>query len=973
VALVLVGSGFAALVYQVVWTRQLTYLFGATLYAVVTVLAAFMAGLALGAWWWGKRADRLKRPIRVYGLLELGIGITALGFPVALHLIRPLWSWGYVSFADHWTIFLALRLSVVGALLLIPTFLMGGTLPVLLRAVAGRSGGVGGHVGWLYAANTFGAVCGAYLSGFHLIAALGVHGTTLAAIGVNALVCVAALALDAVRGPVAQTELDAAPIEPTPIHLDAVVHSPAVATAVLWLYGFSGGLAMANEVLWNRGLIFCFDLMKNTTYVFSAILAIYLVGLALGSALMSPVARRSRDPLTLFVSLQMLLGATVLISVIVLQMQTRLVQGGQFLTEEDQIQWGPALRDIFLRTLGVMGIPTLLMGMLFPLANAVFIRSWRGAAERAGRLYAFNTAGAILGSIAAGFVLIPLLGISGSLRLCGVLNVGIGLALLPMCIGATGRSRVLLALLGATAIAAGLFGTHNRALHPVNPEDKLVHYDEGRLATVSVVETPDGFRDLYVDNNGVAGTAPYILTDQKSLAHFPALLLDTPRSALTVGFGSGGASYSYSLYAEMEEIHCVEITEDVLSADEYLVESNGGYTLDLERVSPNRWEHPSDPRYRLIIDDARSYLQHGGRTYDIIATDCTDLRYKTNANLYDLEYFEICRESITEDGMVVVWMPLGGLSDELFRCAVRTFVEVFPHTSIWFMNNTPTHYVLFIGTKGPQRYDWDILTERLAANPDAAADLGVIALDDPYKILSCFVTDERRLPAWLGEGPLNTEDYPIIEFQAPREGYGAVPLVGNTNRLLALHESVAPLVTGMDASEEARLMLYEDAVEPIVAGLNLYRTGSEFVGAAAQWREALAINPHDDSVRRLLEFRQLRRIMAQDTDAFVDFHQWRVWNSSHQYLISVEQSLGEIDEAIDVARHLLSKVDGAAETFPQRDDRELTLELWEWKRATHLRLAGLLREAGHGSEAAAQDEAAYALQRLMGGLAGGVR
>jgi spermidine synthase len=960
VAILLTGSGFAALVYEVVWTRQLTYLFGATLYAVVTVLAAFMAGLALGAWWWGRRADEMRRPVMVYGFLELGVGLSALAFPWALRAVEPLWRWGYVALADHWTLFLTMRFAVIGALLLIPTFLMGGTLPVLLRSVAGRWGSVGGHVGWLYAANTLGAVAGAYASGFILLAQFGLRSTTWVAVFVNLTVCALALLLDAVRSP--QVPGEVGPPDPREsAHPARLALSPAVARTVLGIYGVSGALALAYQVLWNRGLIFCFELMKNTTYVFSAILTVFLVGLALGSALMSPVARRTRDPLSLFAALEILLGVAVMISVGILRIESRLINEQRLLNASDQILWVPAVLSVFIRTAAVIGVPTLIMGMLYPLANAAYISGWQGAARRAGRLYAFNTTGAIAGSLAAGFLLLPLFGITGSLKLLAAVNVLLGLALVPLLPEATWRRRAGFAVLGVLALALGWRAVRTANLQPLNPEDTLIWYHEGRLATVSVVQTPDGYRDLYVDNNGVAGTAPYILTDQKSLAHFPALLLREPRSALTVGFGSGGASYSYSLYHEFERIDCVEITDDVLTADEYLTESNHGYTEGLVREAPNRWVNPADPRYRLIIDDARSYIQHSGRLYDVIATDCTDLRYKTNANLYDLEYFQACRGHITDDGMVVVWMPLGGLSDDLFRCALRTFVAVFPHTSVWFMNNAPTHYVLFIGTKSPQRYDFATITQRLA-DPRVRADLDEISLGDPMKILSCFVTDERRLSHWLGDGPLNTEDDPVIEFEAPKEGYGERPLIENTERLLSLHESVIPLVTHLSASEETRLARYEAAVPAIVEGLNLYRTGREFAAAAEKWREALRINPDDAAVQRLLRFEQLRRIAGADPATFRAFAQWQTWFSAHEYLVTIEQTLGHTEGAIDAAAAPLNAL---AVAMAHSDDAEESLAFANWRRTALLRLAELLRAHGDTEGARHREAEALEVQRWL--------
>jgi spermidine synthase len=960
-ALLLSGSGFAALVYEVVWTRRLTYVFGATLYAVVTVLAAFMAGLALGAWWWGRRADRMRRPIMVYGLLELGIGLSALLFPFALRAITPLWTWGYGALTDQWPLFLGMQLLVVGGLLLIPTFLMGATLPVLLRSLSGRPGSVGGHVGWLYAANTFGAVAGVYLAGFHLMGHLGIRNTEWVAIFVNLGICLVALLIDRVRAPMNPGEITSQPAAPMS---DPVGPAPSAraAVAVLWLYGLSGALALAYQVLWNRGLIFCFELMKNTTYVFSAILTVYLIGLAVGSAVMSPVARRARDPLAIFAALQILIGVSVMISISVLQIESRAIDATRFLDAEQRILWLPAVLNIFLKTALVLGIPTLLLGMCFPLANAVYIRGWEGASRRAGRLYAFNTAGAILGSLAAGFVVIPIWGITGSLLVLGGVNVVIGLILVPMIPSATRGQRLILGALGLIVLCGGWAGIRGAKLHQVNPEDELIHYDEGRLATISVVETPDGYRELFVDNNGVAGTAPYILTDQKSLAHFPALLLREPRSALTVGFGSGGASYSYSLYEEIKEIHCVEITEDVLGAAGMLLESNRGYTVDLVRESPNRWRHPTDPRYLLIIDDARSFLQHCGRRYDVIATDCTDLRYKTNANLYDLEYFEICRDAITDDGMVVVWMPLGGLSDEMFRCAVGTFHGVFEHTSIWFMNNAPTHYVLFIGTRSEQVFDIDVMRERLVRNPDAVADLEEIALADPFKILSCFVTDERRLGEWVEGAPLNTEDFPIIEFQAPREGYGQRPLVANTESLLALHESVAPLVRGLSASDEAVLARYEAAVEPLVEGLNIRRLGRDMAAAAMKFREALAINPDDVAVERLLEFEQLRRIASADPLTFVDPYQWEIWFNAHMHLISVEQALGDLEGGMALARAPLEPLAIAVANAP---NPETAAQLLQWRALSLSRLRDLLIADDRPDEALAVQRE---MQRIQGRL-----
>jgi hypothetical protein len=392
-----------------------------------------------------------------------------------------------------------------------------------------------------------------------------------------------------------------------------------------------------------------------------------------------------------------------------------------------------------------------------------------------------------------------------------------------------------------------------------------------------------------VDNVGVAGTDPMLLTDQKSLAHVPMVLLRQPRSALTVGFGSGGASYSYTLYPELEHIHCVEITRTVIEASPWLVDSHKNVVMqrDAYRAQTGRepqglplWDdggasgwYKSDPRYRIILDDARSYLRFTGMKYDIIATDCTDLRYKSNANLYDLEYFEICRDHITDDGMVVVWMPLAGLSPEAMRVAVRTFQRVFPNTEVFYMNNEPTHYILLLGTREPLKVDAALMAERMS-RPQVAADLREIHLEQPEKMLSCFVTGRDALNTLIKGDVLNTPDNPYLEFESPRYGYGDAPLLDNLDALFGVRENPARLVAEGTAGSGfmARLEKYYEASPWIIRGHRHYRE-MELVQACQAYLKAREINPADRSVDYLLGFEELRRrVRGQPLDAWGRFH-----------------------------------------------------------------------------------------------------
>jgi len=301
-----------------------------------------------------------------------------------------------------------------------------------------------------------------------------------------------------------------------------------------------------------------------------------------------------------------------------------------------------------------MGLPTLIMGMAFPAAAKLCVADLDHVGGGVGRLYAFNTLGSILGSLAAGFLLIPALGLSRTILLLSALSIASSLAIFfadPQCRAAT---RTTMAALAAGTL---LVFTLQLGLKPLTFSEYLANdlpyevlaYVEGPLDTVTVTLDVAGNRKISVDNIPVAATDRVMLTDQKSLAHLPALILPKPASVLTVGFGSGGASYSYTLYDELSTIHCVEISPTVLQPDiqRLLTASNHGLVDRFDQL----------PQYHVIRDDARSMLRFTHQRYDSIAVDCTDLRYKSNANLYDLEFFRLCRERLTDDGMVVVWMP----------------------------------------------------------------------------------------------------------------------------------------------------------------------------------------------------------------------------------------------------------------------------------------------------------------------------
>ncbi len=849
------ASGAAGLIYEIVWTRKLIYVFGSGLYAVTAVLSAFMAGLALGSYLMGKRADGVRFPLRLYAMLETLIAVAGFFMPMALAQMDRVDAWAYGRWAENFAALTTCRFVAAFLLLLIPTTLMGATLPILAKGMVRHGGRLGLRVGALYAVNTAGAVAGAFYAGFHAIGVYGVIQTNHLAAILNTFAAIGAYALSGF-------------VEAFPGEEDSLVgrdSSPDVGsgeptyttditdagTSLILFASFATGIvSMAAQVIWTRSLVFCFEFLKNTTYAFSAMLTIFLSGLALGGAIAGLFADRATRPARLYGIILAALGFSILVSVATLHSGA----GENFLVSPfnpatQEFRWITAVGNIMGQTAWVLALPTLLMGMAFPISARAIARATNVAGE-VGRLYALNTAGCIVGPLAACFILIPLLGLAKGLTFIALSEMALGLFLAVRFSESRGRAASI--AVGVVIVALLQIGVipWSRGIERLNPGEIAVYHDEGPMATVTVSQNTFGYRTIVIDGVGVAGTDPMLQTDQKSLAHLPMLLVENPRAALTVGFGSGGASYSYLLHDRLEKVHCAEICPQVPRAAPYLTDANHGFLAQ------------NDPRYKIIMDDARGYLGHTDQNYDIIATDCTDLRYKSNANLYDVEYFEYCRERLNPGGVVVVWMPLGGLSLDIFKLALRTLHLVFPEMAVFYMTNEPTHYILLVGWRDKMELDPRRIVERLAES-DVKADLDELQLGDTMKILSTWIVGGRPLEAYLKGDRYNTENFPYIEFESPKYGYGDRPILDNLASLVAIRNSPREFFVPGSASDVllAALDRYEQAMPKIIEGHAAYRN-LDMEGAAKGYLAAQALTPEDKSVANLLTFRELAHGIA---------------------------------------------------------------------------------------------------------------
>jgi spermidine synthase len=545
-------SGTSALIYELIWQRLLNLVVGVSTLSVSAVLAAFMGGLALGGFLFGRLADRAGNPLRLYALLEAVIGLSALSVPAVFGGMRGL----YVEL-HHWLnaglwAGLGLRLSMAAVVLAVPATLMGGTLPLMGRLAVGRLDTLSKSFSLFYAVNTLGAVLGAALTGFFFLRLLGMQQTMVLAAGLNWLVAGAAWLLSRAAKPDVVAERFQRAEAPA-LWKRATTSSEAGnrPLGVLALAAVTGAASMALEVVWTRilGILTC-----NSAYGFALLLSVMLSGLALGAFIQAWWSRRPGNGWARLAACQWLLALVCLVSPSFFHRAP-----AWFDRWCDGSSSGSVFFGEFLLTAGALLVPAVLLGASLPLLVAGARTELVRLGAALGRIYAFNTLGCVAGALIAGLAAIPWLGIQHTLDLIVLACAAVSLTAWLRAADRQGPSR----LVGRLAVASLALLWMVLPAGPylksgVDQPRRLLFYREGNNATVSVIEEFDGVRSILVDSQPVAGTARTSVVDQKMLAHLPLLLHPEPKRALTIGFVSGGTSYSMCLHGI--NVDCVEKT-----------------------------------------------------------------------------------------------------------------------------------------------------------------------------------------------------------------------------------------------------------------------------------------------------------------------------------------------------------------------------------------------------------------------------
>ena len=731
-------SGFAALLYQTAWMRQFSVVFGTSELAVATVLSAYMAGLALGAGIAGRYVNRITRPVLVYGILEAGVALSALAVPLLLALANLLYGGilgGQPEPADASGLGQSMFYLVVAFIVLaIPTGCMGATLPMLTRYVVRSEDQIGPRVGWLYALNTVGAVGGTVTAGFLLLPVLGLSGTVWVGVFINFLVFLIAAWIARTLVPLQEASDTARVAEPD------TATAPARTFAgpgrgllgsfwILPLMLISGANTFTYEVLWTRLLG---HILGGSIVAFSTMLAAFLSGIAIGSALAARYARNAGTALTGFVVTQFGIAIT---SIVIYESLHLLIP------ESAGLRGNASIAMIVL-------LPsTLFIGATFPFAVRILATGQADAAPASARVYSWNTFGAIVGAAVAGFVLIPLLKYEGAIQMAVTVNAALAVAASLLIL----RRRYRTAVAAAVSLIAVVL-----IYRPELPEEilrtspmtdygqgEIRYYELGRSATVLVLEE-DGYLNLRTNGLPEASTnlrgAPPYQHNQHLLSTVPVLARPDTRDMLIIGFGGGVAVEGVP--PSVEAVDVVELEPKVIDANRILSEER--------QIDPLQ-----DRRVQVFINDARSAMRLTTKRYDAIVSQPSHPWTAGASHLYTHEFMQLAKDRLNPGGVFLQWMNTQFVTESLLRSLCATILDVYEYVRVY---QWTTEVLFFMGSDEPLNVEIDLSTtgRPLIDDPIHYLEKGVGSVED---VLTALMMDEANIQRFAADAPLLTDDF----------------------------------------------------------------------------------------------------------------------------------------------------------------------------------------------------------------------
>lgn len=761
-------SGIAALIYQVVWFRQLSYFIGSTTYSQSIVLATFMGGLAIGAWYWGKKADGTKNSLKLFAFLEIALAVYCFFYTYVFEFAERIFTSFVISseLASDSSSVLLLKFLVSGITILVPTILMGGTLPVLVKYLSHTIKEVGKNVAILYFMNSLGAVIGTALAGFYLLHQFGLTNTTLIGAGIELFVGLASLLL-------VYFKRDDIPLNNEIAKNKEISVSSDHFRYALWIAGLSGLCSMIYEVVWLRLLI---PVLSSSTYSFTLVLVSFILGITIGSLIIYKISDKIKKPLKLLGILQLGIAASIVLTLPFYERLPYIIWDSIGDPDFDEHSYPYYLFIQFFYVFLVMILPTILMGMTLPLAGRMAVSEINKTGKVIGNIFAINTLGTVIGSLIAGLVLIPFIGIRSTIFLAILLNTILGLTVLfgkgivPNKIKwILTTSTVILLILFARNLSDNSWAYSlmlsevprkiNRKIPPDSYTDfiiqskkheKLLYYKEGIGGTIVVARNKE---EVYLFTNG-KGDANSVgdLRTQVSLGQTPVILHPKADSVFVIGFGAGTTIGNVMSHPNVKYGEVAEISSEVIDASTHFNHIN---------------KNPlSNKNLRVIKDDGVSALRLSPRKYDIIISQPSNPWSAGVGNLFTKEFFNDCKEKLRPGGFVAQWFSLYEMDDKSLKLILRTAMDQFKHVSLWHIG---TNDILLLCSEKEFNFNLNQIEKNYNL---AQEDLKMINIHSFSAFLSQqIISSEKGIIKYAGKGPLNTEDHPLLELWAPKAYY----------------------------------------------------------------------------------------------------------------------------------------------------------------------------------------------------------
>ncbi len=749
-------SGLCGLMYQILWTRLFTFIIGNTYTAISIIVASFMFGLFFGSWLIGRYMERINNPVKWYAYLELSIGLYAAFLLLIFGMVSALFNFTHSIFQHIEPVNLFLKFIFTLLLLVIPTSAMGATLPLAVQYFTKKRKSFGDNISLFYAVNTLGGAIGVLIAGFFIIEYLGIREGILVTAVINILIGLTVmlyLGKPETTEPVKETSEKTEPVDKKAKKKKKEVHSGSEValnykTLLLITAGLSGFAALSFEILWTRGLKF---LILNSTYGFASILFVFLLGIAIGGRIAKRLSDKNNKLTYIYGVLQIALGIYSIFTIYLLYTfaYTESFQESiKKILYDYSYAWGWGILAFIVTAILIYLIPTILMGVLYPLLNDLY---YNKVSKKAGKtvssIYAINTIGAILGSLTAGFFLIPAFGIKSSIYIIAVINLLLGLIFIIK--SKTYFRPVVLLSIPLLAVAIILSGSGKYLLgNKEKKTDDVLFYKEGLMATVKVYKRGNS-KFLSIDGIPIASTSRSLMQKEKLIAHLPFFLKPNAEQVLAVGLASGISAGSMTLHKDLKQLDCVELIKPVFEAAKYFTDVN--------------YDVFNNSKINMINDDIYSYLLYTDKKYDIISSDGKlGTLHSGNTIMLSADYYEMCKKRLKPDGVFVQWIPII-TPYEATKIIINTLTNSFKYVYLFYFYSSD---ILMAASDNPVVFDKAHM-DSLFTDPVLNAEFQKYNIFNSLTILSAYVGKYDKSD--FNGTTINSFNRPVLEFKYLRD------------------------------------------------------------------------------------------------------------------------------------------------------------------------------------------------------------